>query len=74
MKRHSLATRVWHWVNAIALVVLFMSGLNISNAHPRLYWGDAGFAPEEAWLHVIRFPGWAPIPEYYSLAQARQWH
>ena len=23
MKRHSLATRVWHWVNAIALVVLF---------------------------------------------------
>ena len=74
MKKHNLATRLWHWVNLLALAVLFMSGLNISNAHPRLYWGDAGFAPEEAWLHVFRFPGWATIPEYYSLAQARQWH
>jgi Ni/Fe-hydrogenase b-type cytochrome subunit len=74
VKKHSLATRLWHWVNVLALVILFMSGLNISNAHPRLYWGDAGFAPEEAWLHVIRFPGWATIPEYYSLAAARQWH
>ena len=74
MKRHSLATRLWHWVNLLALAILFMSGLNISNAHPRLYWGQAGFAPEEAWLHVMRFPGWATIPGYYSLAQARQWH
>jgi Ni/Fe-hydrogenase b-type cytochrome subunit len=74
VKKHSLATRLWHWVNVLALVILFMSGLNISNAHPRLYWGDAGFAPEDAWLHVIRFPGWATIPEYYSLAAARQWH
>lgn len=74
MKRHSLATRLWHWVNLVALVILFMSGLNISNAHPRLYWGHAGFAPEEAWLHVMRFPGWATIPGHYSLAQARQWH
>ena len=74
MKRHSLATRVWHWVNAIALVVLFMSGLNISNAHPRLYWGDWGFDASHAWLEVARFPGWATIPDYYSLAMARQWH
>jgi Ni/Fe-hydrogenase b-type cytochrome subunit len=74
VKRHSLATRLWHWVNLVALVILFMSGLNISNAHPRLYWGHAGFAPEEAWLHVMRFPGWATIPGHYSLAQARQWH
>ena len=74
MKRHSLTTRLWHWVNLLALAILFMSGLNISNAHPRLYWGHAGFAPEEAWLHVMRFPGWATIPGYYSLAAARQWH
>ncbi|WAT18014.1 cytochrome b/b6 domain-containing protein [Aurantiacibacter sp. MUD11] len=73
-KRHKLSTRLWHWINAISLVVLFMSGLNISNAHRRLYWGDAGFAPEEAWLVVPRFPGWATIPDYYSLAGARDWH
>ena len=68
MTRHALSTRLWHWVNALSLVVLFMSGLNISNAHPHLYWGEWGFAPEDAWLHVQRFPGWATIPSYQDLA------
>ena len=72
--RHRLSTRLWHWINFSCLVILFMSGLNISNAHPWLYWGDAGFLPEEAWLSVMRFPGWATIPDYYSLAAARDWH
>lgn len=74
MKRHSLFTRVWHWINAAAVIVLFMSGLNISNAHRYLYWGDYGFDPADAWTAVIRFPGWATIPGYYSLAIARDWH
>lgn len=73
-KRHALSTRIWHWVNAISVIVLFMSGLNISNGHRRLYWGHEGFAPEQAWLEVPRFPGWATIPDYYSLAAARDWH
>jgi thiosulfate reductase cytochrome b subunit len=72
--RHSLATRAWHWVNAAAIVVLFMSGLNISNAHRYLYWGDYGFDPADAWLKVIRFPGWTTLPGYYNLAAARDWH
>jgi len=74
MTRHALSTRLWHWVNAISVIVLFMSGLNISNAHPHLYWGQWGFSPGDAWFHVIRFPGWATIPGYYSLGVARQWH
>ena len=74
MKRHALGTRIWHWINALSVIVLFMSGLNISNAHPRLYWGEWGFAPEQAWLELPRFPGWATIPGYYSLAAARDWH
>lgn len=74
MKRHALSTRLWHWINLVCVVVLFMSGLNISNAHPYLYWGKWGFAAEDAWLNVIRFPGWATIPSYYSLAGARDWH
>lgn len=72
--KHSLATRIWHWVNAVAIIVLFMSGLNISNAHRYLYWGDYGFDPKDAWLSVIRFPGWATIPQHYNLAMARDWH
>lgn len=74
MKRHALSTRLWHWINLVCVVILFMSGLNISNAHPRLYWGDWGFAPEDAWLIVPRFPDWMTIPGRYSLAGARDWH
>lgn len=40
VKRHSIATRLWHWVNALCLLVLLMSGLQIFNAHPALYWGE----------------------------------
>lgn len=74
MKRHTLSTRLWHWLNLVCVVVLFMSGLNISNAHRYLYWGDWGFSPDQAWLAVPRFPGWMTIPDYYSLAVARDWH
>jgi thiosulfate reductase cytochrome b subunit len=74
MKRHVLSVRLWHWLNLVSVVILFMSGLNISNAHRYLYWGQWGFSPEQAWLAVPRFPGWATIPNYYSLASARDWH
>src|SRR3546814_384981 len=40
--RHRLPTRLWHWVNAVTLLVMLMSGLMIFNAHPRLYWGEYG--------------------------------
>ncbi|MGB3469785.1 MAG: cytochrome b/b6 domain-containing protein [Erythrobacter sp.] len=72
--RHALSTRLWHWINAAALVVLFMSGLGISNAHRYLYWGNYGFDPADAWLSVIRFPAWATLPQRYNLAEARDWH
>jgi thiosulfate reductase cytochrome b subunit len=74
MKRHRLSTRLWHWLNLVCVVVLFMSGLTISNAHRYLYWGQWGFMPEQAWLAVPRFPDWMTIPGYYSLAVAREWH
>ena len=74
MKRHAFSTRLWHWLSLPCVVVLFMSGLTISNAHPWLYWGKWGFAPEAAWLAVPRFPDWMTIPGYYSLAKARAWH
>jgi thiosulfate reductase cytochrome b subunit len=74
MRRHALSTRLWHWLNLACLVILFMTGLNISNAHKRLYWGEWGFEPAQAWLTVPKFPGWATIPSHYSLADARLWH
>ena len=52
IKRHRLSTRVWHWVNFVTLIVMFMSGLMIFNAHPRLYWGQYGANPDPAWLEI----------------------
>ena len=38
--RHRLPVRIGHWVNALCLAILLMSGLNIFNAHPALYLGN----------------------------------
>src|ERR1051326_7213618 len=41
--RHTLPVRIMHWINVIALTVLLMSGLNVFNAHPALYWGKSSY-------------------------------
>src|SRR5690349_6031525 len=42
--RQLLWTRLTHWIWAIALFFLLLSGLQIFNAHPSLYLGDqSGF-------------------------------
>jgi thiosulfate reductase cytochrome b subunit len=38
--RHRLLVRISHWLNVPFLIILVMSGLQIFNAHPALYWGD----------------------------------
>ncbi len=38
--RHRLPVRISHWLNVPFLIILIMSGLQIFNAHPVLYWGD----------------------------------
>lgn len=40
--RHTFLVRLSHWINAICIVMLIGSGLNIFDAHPRLYWGLKG--------------------------------
>jgi thiosulfate reductase cytochrome b subunit len=79
VKRHRLSTRLWHWVTALSLIIMMMSGLMIFNAHPRLYWGEYGANTDHAWLQIdsmagTAFPGWATIPSTYNLADARIWH
>ncbi|AYJ86251.1 hypothetical protein D3Y57_10105 [Sphingomonas paeninsulae] len=74
VKRHRVSTRVWHWINAIAIFVMLMSGLTISNAHPHLYWGEYGANFDHAWFNPPHFPAWTTIPSNYNLALAREWH
>lgn len=40
--RHTLVVRLTHWINVLCISLLLMSGLQIFNAHPRLYWGQYG--------------------------------
>ena len=50
--RQRRATRAWHWLNALAVSVMLMSGLMIFNAHPQLYWGKYGADHETPWLEI----------------------
>lgn len=51
--RQSLATRVTHWVWAICLFFLLLSGLQIFNAHPTLYVGEqSGFEFDNSVLAI----------------------
>ncbi len=50
--RHSLATRLTHWINVLCLSLLLLSGLQIFNAHPELYWGQYGADSDPAWFSI----------------------
>jgi thiosulfate reductase cytochrome b subunit len=41
--RHRALVRATHWINALAFVALAVSGAAILVAHPRFYWGAAGY-------------------------------
>jgi thiosulfate reductase cytochrome b subunit len=51
VRRHSLAVRLTHWTNVVALTFLLLSGLQIFNAHPALYWGN-GSTFARPWLSM----------------------
>lgn len=51
--RQSIWTRITHWVWAICLFFLLLSGLQIFNAHPALYLGnESGFEYDNAVLRI----------------------
>lgn len=50
--RHSVVTRLTHWLNVLCLSFLLLSGLQMFNAHPELYWGDYGAHGDPAILTI----------------------
>jgi thiosulfate reductase cytochrome b subunit len=50
--RHSLPVRIMHWINVAALTILLMSGLQIFNSHPALYWGKSSYTGRPALLEI----------------------
>lgn len=48
LHRHSIWVRLTHWIWAISIVILFMSGMQIFNAHPSLNFGNfTQFDPQD---------------------------
>ena len=72
--RHRLATRLWHWLNALTIFIMIGSGLGILNAHPHLYWGHYGANFDHPWLNLPTWLSWLTIPAHYNLALSRRWH
>ena len=50
--RHSRATRILHWINAMSVFLVLMSGLQIFNAHPELHWGKFGADADPAVMQI----------------------
>jgi len=71
--RHHWMVRLTHWLNAIAIIILLMTGLNIFGAHPRLYWGDAGSVDqrEQLWLETGASPPWRNPTGWIEIAGTR---
>ena len=68
--RHSGLVRITHWVNVFCFSLLLMSGAQIFNAHPRLYWGEYGADNDHAWLSVDSLhdkAGWHGVVRLGSL-------
>lgn len=84
IQRHSATVRVTHWLNVLCLSFLLLSGLQIFNAHPRLYWGQYGADADHAFIAIgakqngnttaRAFPTWLTLPSYNDLAAGRHWH
>lgn len=50
--RHTFVVRLTHWVNALTIFLMIGSGLNIFNAHPRLFWGARGSELDHPFLSI----------------------
>ena len=64
---HAIWVRLCHWILAVCVITLAVSGLVILMAHPRLYWGEVGNDLTPSWLELplgrnYRHGGWeAPL-------------
>ncbi len=56
--RHRWPLRLMHWINLVCMLAMVGSGLQILNAHPALYWGEAAnFAAPLASTSAVKRSG-----------------
>jgi len=68
--RHGVLVRVTHWTNVVSLLILLLSGLQIFNAHPALYWG-AKSTFDRPWLAMRAFEVNGALKGVTTLGAAR---
>lgn len=71
VKRHSAVVRITHWLNAVCLSFLLLSGLQIFNAHPRLYWGHYGANADRALIAIGSKQGGDALEGYLHIGPLR---
>jgi len=69
--RHPVWTRCAHWVAALSILVLAVTGFVILMAHPRLYWGEVGNALTPALVELpisrnYRHGGWESVTPFFE--------
>ncbi|HTT82944.1 MAG TPA: cytochrome b/b6 domain-containing protein [Rhizomicrobium sp.] len=69
--RHAALVRLAHWINALCILFLLGSGLNIFNAHPRLYWGQYGANADPAFISIDAYDTAAGTR---GITQIGHWH
>lgn len=52
IRRHSVVTRISHWINVLCLSILLMTGLQIFNAYPALHWGQYGANDDLSFVEI----------------------
>ena len=77
VKRQSIWTRITHWVWVVCLFFLLLSGLQIFNAHPKLYVGqESGFEYDNAIfsIHAERRAGETVLQRLFRQQAERPHH
>jgi len=69
--RHSLLVRITHWLTALSVAGLLVSGVAILVAHPRLYWGETGSLETSALIDLpltltLGHSGWGRYLHFLS--------
>ena len=69
--RHSLLVRITHWLTAVSVAALLVSGVAILIAHPRLYWGETGSFETSALIELpvtltLGHSGWGRYLHFLS--------
>jgi thiosulfate reductase cytochrome b subunit len=50
--RHTIMVRLTHWINALIVALLLVSGLRLFSFHPALYWGNDGHSGMPSFLSI----------------------